>query len=225
MENEEENLYKELKENFELGFKKLSKKYTPKLFFYCKKAFGIRTEDAEEIVQDVLFIVYGKFSTFIFSEENSISKWLYTITKNKVIDFKRNEKKFRDENLVYSYNESGNSNEDYNLNIEAFKSFFESVNSEDIFKSDIHKEMILEIVNEFNEEETADIFNYFYCIPYSEIAIQTSKSIDSVKKRISRTIQKLLKKIIEKFNLKDEKLYERIKKDHQKDLRGRFAGK
>lgn len=222
---EEKQLYEELKINFENGFKKLSKKYFKYLLNHCKFTFGFNHLDSEEIVSDIFFKAYTKFGYFKFRGENSIRNWLFTILKNHVLDIMEREKQFDQENRKYYYDETEISNYDIdNINNGAnlvFEKLLLTLN----VKEDIRKEKIWETFNEFTSDEIADIYCYLNCIPHEEIANQTSSSETATKKRISRLIQKLSNKLNEKFNLNDEKIYERIKKEHKEDLGGRFAKK
>lgn len=221
---EEKQLYEDLKINFENGFKKLTKKYSKYLLNHCKFTFEMSLMDAEEIVSDVFYKAYKGFSRFSFKGKNSIRNWLFTILINHVRDLMNREGRFKKENEKYYYDESESDN-DFDTSNNGAKMVFEQMILGLNVRGDIRKEEIWEALREFTQDEIADIYCYFNCVSYEEIAQQTSSNVDATKKRVSRLIQKLSNKLNDKFNLNDEKIYERIKKAHKEDISGRFAGK
>lgn len=223
MEKEdEEKLFEEIKADIDSGLRKVSEKYSLKLISFCIRS-NIYKEDAEEIVSNVLLKFYYFFPKFKFTEKNSISRLLFKITINQINDFFRREERFKKENEVLKYDETDKQKDEI---IEKGTSLvFEELKKTFFNPTDDSKEKVFELFNEFSQDEIADIYSYFNCTPYKLIAEETGSSIESVKKRITRLIQKLSNKIIEKFNLKNEKIYERIKREHKKDLSGRFTGK
>ena len=56
--------------------------YTPLIFFWARKT-GLQTQDASDLVQDVLSIVFQKLPTFTYEPAKSFRGWLRKVTLNK----------------------------------------------------------------------------------------------------------------------------------------------
>lgn len=66
----------------ELEFNLLARQIAPRLFRYCR-SLGSTGGDAEEVVQDVLYIVYRKATTV--REPGLFWPWLYRVTRNALL--------------------------------------------------------------------------------------------------------------------------------------------
>jgi RNA polymerase sigma-70 factor, ECF subfamily len=63
--------------------------YAPLVYQWCRKA-GLRSEDAEDVGQDVFTAVYRSVGEFRRDRgETSFRRWLHVITLNKIRDFGR----------------------------------------------------------------------------------------------------------------------------------------
>ncbi|MBS4033764.1 MAG: RNA polymerase sigma factor [Ignavibacterium sp.] len=86
----------ELIKNFldgdESSFNRLIRIYQDKIYWHARRMAGNHL-DADEIVQEVLIVIYNKLHTFKF--ESSFYSWLYRITATRSINYlkKRNLKK------------------------------------------------------------------------------------------------------------------------------------
>lgn len=56
--------------------------YTP-LIFYWARRIGLQAQDAADLVQDVLTIVFQKLPEFEYDRDKSFRAWLRTVTMNK----------------------------------------------------------------------------------------------------------------------------------------------
>ena len=56
--------------------------YTPLIFFWARKT-GLQTQDASDLVQDVLALVFQKVPEFRYEPTKSFRGWLRTVTLNK----------------------------------------------------------------------------------------------------------------------------------------------
>jgi RNA polymerase sigma-70 factor (ECF subfamily) len=56
--------------------------YTPLLFYWARKT-GLNSQDAADLVQEVLAIVFQKLPTFQYDESKSFRGWLRTVTLNR----------------------------------------------------------------------------------------------------------------------------------------------
>lgn len=88
----------------ESSFNKLVRKYQDKIYWHARRMSGNHF-DADEILQEVLLVIYNKLSTFKF--ESSVYSWIYRITATRSLNYlkKRNLKKiFSLETLIGSPN-------------------------------------------------------------------------------------------------------------------------
>src|SRR5262249_17821465 len=75
------------------GWRRLVYLYTPLVLWWCRRV-GLRTQDAEDVAQEVFKTLALKFADFTKGEQaGSFRRWLCTITRNKLgnaISRKRN---------------------------------------------------------------------------------------------------------------------------------------
>lgn len=64
-------------------FGEIIKRYQTRLFNYIVRISGLRTEDAEDVLQDVFLKIYLNLNDFDKSQK--FSSWAYAITHNQVI--------------------------------------------------------------------------------------------------------------------------------------------
>jgi RNA polymerase sigma factor (sigma-70 family) len=93
----ENNQDYELVENFlngdENSFNKLVQKYQQKIYWHARRMTGNHL-DADEVVQEVLLVLYRKLNTFKFN--SALYTWIYRIVSTRSINYikKKNLKKF-----------------------------------------------------------------------------------------------------------------------------------
>jgi RNA polymerase sigma-70 factor (ECF subfamily) len=56
--------------------------YTPLLFHWARR-IGLQSQDASDLVQDVLTLVFQKLPQFEYDQSKSFRSWLRTVTMNK----------------------------------------------------------------------------------------------------------------------------------------------
>lgn len=56
--------------------------YTPLLFYWARRT-GLKTNDAADLVQDVLTLVFQKLPSFEYDKSRSFRSWLRTVTINR----------------------------------------------------------------------------------------------------------------------------------------------
>lgn len=66
----------------QLAWSKFVELYTPLLFYWARKT-GLQTQDAADLVQDVLAIVFQKLPDFSYDPAKSFRGWMRTITLNR----------------------------------------------------------------------------------------------------------------------------------------------
>jgi RNA polymerase sigma-70 factor (ECF subfamily) len=59
--------------------------YTPLLYYWLRRA-GLQTDEAGDVVQDVMLQLVQKLPTFAYDREGSFRSWLRTVTLNKLRD-------------------------------------------------------------------------------------------------------------------------------------------
>ena len=62
--------------------------YTPLLFYWARKT-GLQAQDASDLVQEILTIVFRKIPDFKYDRNKSFRSWLRTVTLNKYREFCR----------------------------------------------------------------------------------------------------------------------------------------
>lgn len=69
------------------AWERLVKLYGPTVYGWCRRRWDMRSEDAEDEVQDVFGAVASKIATFKRERSgHTFRDWLWTVTKNKVVD-------------------------------------------------------------------------------------------------------------------------------------------
>ena len=68
----------------ESAFNRLAVKYQERIYWHARRMTGNHL-DADEIVQEVLMVLYNKLKTFEF--KSSIYTWIYTITNTRSINY------------------------------------------------------------------------------------------------------------------------------------------
>lgn len=82
--NEEDVEYiKEFLNGSEAAFNLLAKKYRQKIYWHARRMVG-NHDDAEEIVQEVLMVLYHKLKSFRF--KSSFYTWVYKITATRCLN-------------------------------------------------------------------------------------------------------------------------------------------
>lgn len=62
--------------------------YTP-LFFYWARKTGLQAQDVNDLVQEILTVVFRKIPDFKYDPDKSFRSWLRTVTLNKYREFCR----------------------------------------------------------------------------------------------------------------------------------------
>jgi RNA polymerase sigma factor (sigma-70 family) len=80
----DEILIKSFIQGDESAFNRLAEKYQEKIYWHARRMTGNHL-DADEILQEVLIVLYNKLKTFEF--KSSVYTWIYTITNTRCINF------------------------------------------------------------------------------------------------------------------------------------------
>ena len=83
-ENTDFELVKRFLEGDESSFNRLINKYQQKIYWHARRMTGSHL-DADEVVQEVLIVLYNKLKDFQF--KSSLYTWIYRITSTRSINF------------------------------------------------------------------------------------------------------------------------------------------
>lgn len=87
--NTDFDLIKSFIDGDESAFNRLAAKYQEKIYWHARRMTGNHL-DADEILQEVLIVLYNKLKTFEF--KSSVYTWIYTITNTRSINFLKRKK-------------------------------------------------------------------------------------------------------------------------------------
>ena len=166
----------ELAKNFlngdESAFNRLAVKYQEKIYWHARRMTGNHL-DADEIVQEVLIVLYKKLNTFEF--KSSLYTWIYTITNTRSINYlkKRKLKSF------FSLDEISNKNFSNNDIIDNLESKQKLAMIEKALQKLPVKQREVFIMRNFDE------------LSYEEISGITNKSVGTLKANYFHALNKI----------------------------------
>ena len=164
----------------ESSFNRLVYKYQEKIYWHARRMSGNHM-DADEIMQEVLLVIYNKLNTFKF--ESSVYSWIYRITATRSINYikKRELKKLFSLNSLIGISSNQNLIE---LNLD----------------EDEKMKMIEEKLQSLPpKQRQVFILRSFDDLSYEEISNITGKTVGALKANYFHALNKL------KEMLKDEK--------------------
>lgn len=161
----------------EISFNEIVRRYQAKIYWHARRMTGNHF-DADEIVQEVLEVIYNKLNGFNFN--SSLFTWIYRITITRSINYIKKQKLRR----LISFDSEEN---------------FQLSTGEDIVKSIEDKEKL----NKLNEvlkrlpEKQREVFvlRHFDELSYEEIAELTGKSVGGLKANYFHAFEKVSKLI------------------------------
>ncbi len=174
--SEEKELVHQFLAGSEVAFNTLAKEFHKKIYWQARRMLG-NHEDADEIAQEVLIIMYKKLDKFNF--ESTLSTWVYKITHNAVINLMRKQKLKKYIIWDFSDNSSLSTNDDFVKNIED-KEKLEKLN-EAMKKLPVKQREVFVLRN-------------FDGLSYEEIAEITEKSVGALKANYFHAIKKIIGK-------------------------------
>ncbi len=166
----------------ESAFNLLVKRHQEKIYMLARRMLGNHL-DADEVVQEVLMVIYKKLNTFKF--ESSFSTWLYRITMTRSLNFiKRRSLKNTFSIFELRKNKSDESDP---LDLVEGKEQFDLI--EKLLKKLPPKQREIFILKNFEE------------MKYEEISEITGKSVGALKANYFHSVNKL-KELLEKYEKK-----------------------
>ena len=166
------NLMKRIqKDRDEMAFSEIFDFFAPKVNAYFIQN-GIRFESSEELTQEVLSTVWVK-SNLYDSNKSALSTWIFTIARNKKIDFFRKNSKidFKEEDI---------------------REFLYQDREVNIIEENEAKKQIERINDELDEQQKIMIkMNFFENKSHKKIADELEIPLGTVKSRIRNILSKM----------------------------------
>ncbi len=157
----------------EIAFSKLFDFLAPKLKAYYLQN-GLTADNSEELVQEVMSTIWSKASQYN-SSKAAVSTWVYTIARNKKIDFYR-------KNSTFDYNEE---------DIREF--LYQENRGDDINMSEI-KDQVRKINQKLDPDQQKIIkMNFFENKSHKKIAEELEIPLGTVKSKIRLILSKMQK--------------------------------
>ena len=159
------------KDRDEMAFSEIFDFFAPKVNAYFIQN-GIRFESSEELTQEVLSTVWVK-SNLYDSTKSALSTWIFTIARNKKIDFFRKNSKigFKEEDI---------------------REFLYQDREVDPIEENEAKKQIERINNELDEQQKIMIkMNFFENKSHKKIADELEIPLGTVKSRIRHILTKM----------------------------------
>lgn len=92
MESTSVNLLRRLKSTDDnTAWVRFTELYVPLIFYWCRQ-HGLESNDASDLVQDVLSTLVVKLPEFEYDDRRRFRGWLHTITLNRARDWERRQK-------------------------------------------------------------------------------------------------------------------------------------
>jgi RNA polymerase sigma factor (sigma-70 family) len=144
------------------------KAYSKRLMGFIRKRVT-NEADAEDILQDVFYQLLGNKEPI-----DQITAWLFTVTRNKIIDRKRKKQPVALEGL-FSEAEDGEIDDWMDLLTD------DSSNPETIYLRNLFQETLKESLDELpDEQKQAFIMNELEGIPFNEISDETGVPVNTL---------------------------------------------
>ena len=175
--NNDFDLVKDFTDGNESAFNKIVLKYQHKIYWHARRMTGNHL-DADEVVQEVLLVMYNKLKDFKF--QSSLYTWIYRITATRSINFIK-KRKVKE---VFSF-------EDH-PEIPARK-------DEDIIKNIEAKEKLAKVEGYLKKippkQREVFILKNYEEMTYEEIAEVTGKSVGGLKSNYFQAMKKIMEMV------------------------------
>ena len=159
------------------SFNALARKYQERIYWHARRMLGDH-DDAHEIVQQVLIVMYNKLDTFNFS--SSIYTWIYKITSTRCLNLLK--KKSLRKIFTFSTNES--------VENQGYENVIEEIES---------KEMLLKMENLLQKlpvkQREVFIMRNYDDLSYEEISEITGKTVGALKANYFHAFKKIKEQI------------------------------
>jgi len=166
-------LIKDFLSGNEQSFNLLARKYQERIYWHARRMLGDH-DDANEIVQQVLLVMYNKLNTFNFS--SLVYTWIYTITSTRSLNFLKKRKLKRLVNLGSSEAAEKHSYENIVEGMEAREDFFKM------------EKLLMKLPVKQRE---VFVMRNFDDLSYADISKVTGKSIGALKANYFHAFKKI----------------------------------
>ncbi len=164
----------------EQAFNKLVRKYQDKIYWHARRMLGDH-DDAHEIVQQVLLVMYNKLSSFNFN--SSLYTWIYKITSTRSLNLI--EKKKLTKIITFSTDDSAK--------YKGYNNIIENIESKERFA-----QMELNLQKLPVKQREVFILRNFDELSYDEISKLTGKSVGALKANYFHAFKKI-KELMDKY--------------------------
>jgi len=155
----------------QMAFSKLFDFFAPKINAYYLQN-GLTKESSEELTQEVMSTIWSKSSMYD-PAKSALSTWVFTIARNKKVDFLRKNSKV-------------------NVNDEDIREFLYQVNYDEIIDKSEIKDQISRINRELDINQKKIIkMNFFENKSHKKIAEELEIPLGTVKSRIRHILTKM----------------------------------
>ena len=155
----------------QIAFSNLFDFLAPKLKAYFIQN-GLSADNSEELTQEVMSIIWSKSDRYD-SSKSAVTTWVYTIARNKKVDFFRKSAKF-------------------NVNDDDIREFLYENGDEDKLSRKEAAEQVNRINKELNEDQRKMIkMNFFENKSHKKIAEELEIPLGTVKSRIRHILTKM----------------------------------
>lgn len=155
------------------AFNNLARKYQEKIYWHARRMLGDH-DDAHEIVQQVLLVMYNKLNTFNFS--SSLYTWIFRVTYTRSLNqLKKNKLKRL---LTFSFSE--------NIENHSYENVVEDLESKERF---IKMEKLLSKLP--TKQREIFIMRNFDELSFEEISNITGKSVGALKANYFHAFKKM----------------------------------
>ncbi len=89
MDKNEKDLVEEFVNGSEQAYNLIARKYQKNIYWHALRMLGTH-DDADDLTQEVLIVLYKKLHTFKFN--SALSTWIYRITSTRAINYLRKKK-------------------------------------------------------------------------------------------------------------------------------------
>lgn len=166
----------------EISFNKIIDKYKDKIYWHARRMTGNHL-DADEIVQEVLFVVYKNLKNFQF--KSSLYTWIYKITSTRSLNFLKRRKIKELLSLEEQSEKLHKSSNDILDNIETKEKL----------------EMVDRVLQTLpSKQREVFIMRNYENLTYKEIAEITGKSVGALKSNYFHSMKKIIEKLKENEN-------------------------